>query len=85
MAKKIYSDAEARQRKVQRQKEYCQRTHYAANNRYHKNAFSQLIVYENKDTTMAFKEKCKRLGISQRQVIMNAIEKFLEDNKVFSK
>lgn len=82
MAKKIYSDEEARQRKIQHQKEYSKRSNYTANNKYNKTAYSQLVIYEKKDVTAAFKEKCERLGMPQRQVILNAIKKFLTENNV---
>lgn len=50
-------------------------------NRYNDKVYTAITVRIPKDLAAAFKEKCEATGIPQRQVIIEAIEKFLEDKK----
>ena len=79
MAKKIYTDEEARQRKILHQKEYAQRTHYASNNKHLANNYTHINLKERKDIAEEFKQKCVRLGVSQREILLKAITDFLEE------
>ena len=45
--------------------------------RYNSKVYSKVQAELPKDTVSAFREKCKALGVSQAQVILEAIEKFL--------
>ena len=47
-------------------------------NRYLKKAYDQIIIRVPKDTAAAFKEKCKSDGISQAEILKNAIDEFLK-------
>lgn len=44
MAKRIYTEEEARERKNARQREYAKRTNYAANNRYIKEKTKRYVI-----------------------------------------
>lgn len=46
-------------------------------NRYLKKAYDQIIIRVPKDTASAFKEKCKAEGISQAEILKDAINEFL--------
>lgn len=48
-----------------------------ANRRYNESAYTQIAVQIPKETAKRFKERCKATGIPQRQVIFEAIKKFL--------
>ncbi len=47
--------------------------------RYNENAYERIYLQVPKDQGKAFKEKCEREGIPQRQVLIDAITKFLRD------
>lgn len=49
--------------------------------RYNERVYARIYIQLPKDIVDKFKEKCKQLDIPQRQVILEAIEKFLEENK----
>ena len=49
--------------------------------RYNERVYARIYIQLPKDTVDKFKERCKQLDIPQRQVILEAIEKFLEENK----
>lgn len=46
-------------------------------NRYLKKAYDQIIIRVPKDNASAFKEKCKAEGISQAEILKDAINEFL--------
>ena len=46
-------------------------------NRYNKKVYDSIIVRVPKEMAQAFKEKCAAEGISQAQIIKEAINKFL--------
>lgn len=52
---------------------------YEANNRYLEKNYTAITVRLPKDTVEEFKDKCTSVGVSQRQVILNAITDFLRD------
>jgi predicted DNA binding CopG/RHH family protein len=52
-------------------------TSSAVKNRYNAKVYTQVAVKLPKDLVAAFKEKCAAEGISQAQVIKQAIEAFL--------
>lgn len=52
---------------------------YAANARYNAKTYTKIGVDVPKDLAKAFKEKCEKTGTKQRQVLLNAIEKFLNE------
>jgi hypothetical protein len=80
MAKRIYTEEEARERKNARQREYAKRTGYAANNRYNKMTYSQIVVKERKEVAEMYKKKCDELGISYSEILHEAIKRFLEND-----
>lgn len=47
--------------------------------RYNESVYSKIQAQLPKDTVAAFKEKCARTGISQASVLLEAIEKFLQE------
>ena len=47
--------------------------------RYNNKVYEQIAVRVPKDMAAAFKEKCNETGISQAQIIKNAIEDFLSE------
>ena len=47
--------------------------------RYNESVYTQIAVQVPKDTAQKFKDKCKRLDIPQRQIIIESIETFLRD------
>ena len=49
--------------------------------RYNDSVYSKIQCELPKDTVSAFKTKCKETGISQASVILEAIEKFISDEK----
>ncbi len=49
--------------------------------RYNEKTYTRLVVDAPKETAEAFKEKCRATGTAQRQVFLEAIENFLEDEK----
>lgn len=78
MAKKIYTDEEARERKNARQREYAKRTGYAANVKYDKNTYDRVVLNVRKEIAEAYKAKCKEKGISYSEPLHEAVKKFLE-------
>ena len=56
-------------------------TSWQVKQRYNDRVYSRIQVQLPKETVDEFKRKCKELDISQASVILNAIEKFLEENK----
>ena len=54
-------------------------TSTAVKRRYNEKVYSRLSVDLPKETVKAFKEKCASENISQRQIILEAVEKFLGD------
>lgn len=48
--------------------------------RYNDKVYSAVRAELPKDTVAAFKEKCKKTGISQASVILEAIEAFLQND-----
>ena len=80
MAKKIYTEEEARERKNARQREYAKRTNYKSNNDYNKKAYTQIMVRESKEVADKYKKKCEELGVSYSESLHQAIQKFLEEN-----
>lgn len=47
--------------------------------RYNSKVYSKIQAELPKDTVAAFRAKCKETGVSQAQIILDAIEKFLRD------
>ena len=47
--------------------------------RYNDRVYSVVRAELPKDTVSAFKDKCKKTGVSQASVILEAIETFLQD------
>lgn len=47
--------------------------------RYNEKTYTRLVADVPKETAERFKEKCQATGTSQRQVFLEAIEKFLGD------
>lgn len=81
MAKRRFTEEEARERKNARQKEYAKRTGYQANNEYNKRTYTQIVVRVKKGTAEQYKAKCDELGITYGAILQEAIEKFLASNK----
>lgn len=48
--------------------------------RYNERVYTRIYLQVPKETGDAFKAKCDQLGISQRQVLIEAIEYFLKTN-----
>lgn len=48
--------------------------------RYNSKVYSKIQAELPKDTVAAFRAKCKETGVSQAQIILEAIEKFLRDD-----
>lgn len=80
MAKKVFTEEEARERKNARQREYAKKTHYAAQTKYKKENYTRLIVDVKMDVAEAFKEKCRKQNVPYSRVITNFIEVFLKKN-----
>ena len=53
------------------------KTSAAVKNRYNKKAYDRISVVVPKGMGEAFKQKCAELGVSQAQVIKQAVEEFL--------
>lgn len=81
MAKRKYTEEEARERKNERQREYAKRTSYRANNDYNKRTYTQIVVRVKKEIAENYKSKCDELGISYGAILQEAIDDFLEKNK----
>ena len=47
--------------------------------RYNEKTYTRIVADIPKDKALKFKQKCRETGISQRQVILNAIDDFLGD------
>ena len=80
MAKRRFTEEEARERKNARQREYAKKTGYKANNDYNKRTYSQIVVRVKKETAEQYKAKCDELGITYGAILQEAIDKFLENN-----
>ena len=50
-----------------------------ANARYNLKTYTKIGVDVPKETASAFREKCERTGIKQRQILLKAIEDFLRE------
>ena len=48
--------------------------------RYNSKVYRKIQAELPKDTVAAFRAKCKETGVSQAQIILEAIEKFLKDD-----
>jgi len=48
--------------------------------RYNDSVYSKIQCELPKGTVATFKEKCKKAGVSQASVILEAIEKFIDEN-----
>ena len=53
------------------------KTSAAVKNRYNKKAYDRISVVVPKGMGEAFKQKCTELGVSQAQIIKQAVEEFL--------
>ena len=53
-------------------------TSSAVKRKYNTKVYTQIVASIPKELAAAFKEKCKAEGISQAQVVKDAIVKFLE-------
>lgn len=47
--------------------------------RYNEKTYKRIYIQLPIDTVDKFKAKCERLGVSQRSVILEAVEEFLND------
>lgn len=81
MAKRRFTEEEARERKNARQREYAKRTGYKANNEYNKKTYSQITIRVKKEVAEQYKAKCDELGITYGAILQKAIENFLANNK----
>ena len=81
MAKRRFTEEEARERKNARQREYAKRTGYKSNNEYNKKTYSQITVRIKKEVAEQYKAKCDELGITYGAILQEAIENFLANNK----
>lgn len=54
-------------------------TSSAVKRRYNAKTYARIGVELPKDLVSAFKEKCKQEGISQAQIVKDAIERFLAE------
>lgn len=57
------------------------KTSTAVKQRYNQKAYDMIGVRVPKEMAAAFKEKCAAEGIPQAQIIKQAIESFLKDNR----
>lgn len=57
------------------------KTSTAVKQRYNQKAYDMIGVRVPKEMAAAFKEKCAAEGIPQAQIIKQAIENFLKDNR----
>ena len=55
------------------------RTSTEVKNRYNEKAYTAITVRLPKDLAKEFKAKAEAAGISQRQIIIEAVEKFLRE------
>ena len=78
MAKKIYTDEEARERKNARQREYAKKTGYAANMKYEKNNIKRYVIKlsinTDKDIIDELENKDNKAGFI-KQLIRDEIKK----------
>lgn len=81
MAKRRFTEEEARERKNARQREYAKRTGYKANNDYNKRTYTQISIRVKKEVAEQYKAKCDELGITYGAILQEAIENFLANNK----
>lgn len=80
MAKKIYTEEEARQRKNARQREYAKRTGFKSNNDYNKRTYTQIVIREKKEIAEKYKAICDNMGLSYSEPLHKAIEDFIIKN-----
>lgn len=57
------------------------RTSTEVKNRYNDKVYTAVTVRVPKDLAAAFKERCEATGTPQRQVIIEAMERFMEEQK----
>lgn len=55
------------------------KTSSAVKNRYNAKTYSSIVAMLPKELVAAFKAKCKATGISQAQIVRDAVEKFLNE------
>ena len=60
-------------------KERKTKTSSAVKNRYNAKVYGSVIVRLPKELVAAFKQKCEAEGVSQAQIVKEAIEKFLQE------
>lgn len=48
--------------------------------RYNEKVYSRITFSASKDLVTEFKEKCSTLGVSQAQILKEAIQKFIDNN-----
>jgi len=77
MTVKKFSDAESRERKNARQREYAKRTHFASNAKYNKENYTPIVIRVRKDIADLYRNTCDNLGITYSQVLHEAIADFL--------
>ena len=80
MPRRKFTEEEAKQRKITSQKEYAKRTSYQAQRKYNANTYTRLVIDVQKDKAELFKQKCKIKGIAYRQVFLNAVDDFLDND-----
>lgn len=56
------------------------RTSSAVKNRYASKVYGTVLVKVDKNLVEAFKQKCKEKGVSQAQILKQAMERFIEKN-----
>jgi predicted DNA-binding protein len=56
-------------------------TSWQVKRKYNERVYSKVQAEIPKEIGERFKDKCKEMGISQASVILEAIEKFLEENE----
>ena len=81
MAKRKYTEEEARERKNARQREYAKKTGYKASDDYSKRTYTRIVVLVRNAKAEQYKAKCDELGISYGAILQEAIDDFLEKNK----
>lgn len=77
MAKKIYTEEEARERKNARQREYAKRTGYSSNQKYNKETYSRITIAVKRDIAEAYRNRCNELGIPYSRPLHETIEKII--------
>ena len=78
MAKKVFTEEEARERKNARQREYAKKTHYASDMKYKKSNTKQIALRLNYNTDADILEKIENVENTQgyiKSLIRADIEK----------